>query len=214
MPLTGVVLGAEDGGRHLVPSFHQLQYIPGFCLLQRVQQPLVQNEQLHLFQLLHIFPIGPIPLGYSDLHQKIRQPEIPSGVEVPVGRHTQGTGQECLSSTGSAQDDHISCFLNVRTGCQAEDLLPVQMPFGNILDILHAGLCICIAGLLDQASEPVAFPRTPFGIHQHGESILEGHIPELRVFQLGRKLLCHDAHVDLSELTNRFVTEHYFFPLL
>ena len=35
-----------------------------------------------------------------------------------------------------------------------------------------------------------------------------------RVFQLGRKLLCHDAHVDLSELMNRFVTEHYFFPLL
>lgn len=88
------------------------------------------------------------------------------------------------------------------------------MPFGNILDILHAGLCICIAGLLDQASEPVAFPSTPFGIHQHGEPILEGHIPELRIFQLGRKLLCHDAHVDLSELTNRFVTEHYFFPLL
>ena len=88
------------------------------------------------------------------------------------------------------------------------------MPFGNILDILHAGLCIRIAGLFDQASEPVAFPSTPFGIHQHGEPILEGHIPELRVFQLGRKLLCHDAHVDLSELTNRFVTEHYFFPLL
>ena len=64
------------------------------------------------------------------------------------------------------------------------------------------------------ASEPVAFPRTPFGIHQHSEPILEGHIPELRVFQLGRKLLCHDAHVDLSELTNRFVTEHYLFPLL
>ena len=91
----------------------------------------------------------------------IRDREIPSGVEVPVGRHTQGTGQECLSSTGSAQDDHISFLLNVRTRCQAEDLLPVQMPFGNILDILHAGLCIRIAGLLDQASEPVAFPRTP-----------------------------------------------------
>lgn len=166
------------------------------------------------FSCFHIFPVGPIPPGHSDLYQKIRQPEIPSGAEVPVVRHTQGTGQECLSSTGSAQDDHISCLLNVRTGCQAEDLLPVQMPFGNILNILHAGLCICIAGLLDQASEPVAFPRTPFGIHQHSEPILEGHIPELRVFQLGRKLLCHDAHVDLSELTNRFVTEHYFFPLL
>lgn len=141
------LLEIPDGGRHLVPSFHQFQYIPGFCLLQRVQQP-VQNEQLHLFQMFHIFPIGPIPPGYSDLHQKIRQPEIPSGVEVPVGCHTQGTGQECLSSTGSAQDDHISCLLNVRTGCQAEDLLPVQMPFGNILDILHAGLYICIAGVV------------------------------------------------------------------
>ena len=68
--------------------------------------------------------------------------------------------------------------------------------------------------MMTAASEPVAFPRTPFGIHQHGEPILEGHIPELRVFQLDRKLLCHDAHANLSELTNRFVTEHYFFPLL
>ena len=61
MLLTGVILGAEDGGRHLVPSFHQLQYTPGFCLLQRVQQPLVQNEQLHLFQLLHA--IRPFTVG-------------------------------------------------------------------------------------------------------------------------------------------------------
>lgn len=37
MPLACVVLGAEDGGGHLVHGLYQFQYIPGFCLLERIE---------------------------------------------------------------------------------------------------------------------------------------------------------------------------------
>lgn len=45
MPAGDVKLGAEYGGRHLAPRLNQLQQIPGFAFLQRIQEPFVQNEQ-------------------------------------------------------------------------------------------------------------------------------------------------------------------------
>lgn len=56
MPLAGVVLGTEDGGGYLVPGLYQFQHIPGLCLLEGVEQPLVQNEQLLFLELFHVVP--------------------------------------------------------------------------------------------------------------------------------------------------------------
>ena len=142
VPLAGVILGTEDGGGHLVPGFYQFQHIPGLCLFEGGEQPLVQNKQLLFPEPFHVIPVGSVGPSHRDFRQQIRQADIPNGIKTAAGGHAKGAGQVGHSGTGSAQDDHISCLLNVRTGCQAEDLLPVQMPFGNILDILHAGLCI------------------------------------------------------------------------
>ena len=44
VPLAGVILGTEDGGGHLVPGLYQFQHIPGLCLVEGGEQPLVQNK--------------------------------------------------------------------------------------------------------------------------------------------------------------------------
>ena len=39
-------LGAEDGGGDLLPGLNDLQQVTGFRILQAVEQPLVQNQQV------------------------------------------------------------------------------------------------------------------------------------------------------------------------
>ena len=37
VPLTGIILGTEDGGGHLVPGLYQFQHIPGLGLLEGIE---------------------------------------------------------------------------------------------------------------------------------------------------------------------------------
>lgn len=63
MPLTGIILGTEDGGGHLVPGLHQFQHIPGLGLLERIEQPFIQDEQLFFPELFHVIPVGSVGPG-------------------------------------------------------------------------------------------------------------------------------------------------------
>ena len=60
VPFAGVILGAENSGGHLVPGLYQFQHIPGLCLLEGVEQPLVQNKQLLFPELFHVIPVGSV----------------------------------------------------------------------------------------------------------------------------------------------------------
>ena len=74
--------GNRDGGGHLVSGLYQFQYIPGLCLLEGVEQPLVQNKQLLFPELFHVIPVGSVSPGHRDLHQQIRKADIPDGVKL------------------------------------------------------------------------------------------------------------------------------------
>ena len=97
VPFAGVILGAENSGGHPVPCLYQFQYIPGLFLFQGVEQPLVQNEQLFFLELFHVVPVGSVSPGHRDLHQQIRQADIPDRIKAAAGSHAKGAGQISLS---------------------------------------------------------------------------------------------------------------------
>ena len=139
MPLAGVILGTENGGGHLVSGLYQFQHIPRLCLLEGVEQPLVQNKQLLFPELFHVVPVGSVSPGYGDLHQQIWQTDIPDGIKAVAGSHAKGAGQVSLSGTGGSQNDDIVGFLEVGAGGQAQDLLPIQPSFRVVLNIFDTG---------------------------------------------------------------------------
>src|SRR5699024_6904453 len=67
MPLAGVILGTENGGGHLVSGLYQFQHIPRLCLLEGVEQPLVQHKQLLFPELFHVVPVGSVSPGYDKI---------------------------------------------------------------------------------------------------------------------------------------------------
>lgn len=175
VPLAGVILGTEDGGGHLVSGLYQFQYIPGLCFLEGIEQPLVQDEQLVLLELFHVIPVGSIGPGHGDLHQQIRQADVPHGVKAAAGSHAKGAGQISLSGPGGSQNDDIVCFLEVGAGGQAQDLLLVQPSFRMVLNILDTGGGVRVASVADEPGQTVAFPGAPLRVYQHGKAVLKGH---------------------------------------
>lgn len=107
IPAIGIILGAEDGGRHLTPCFYQFQYISSLRLLEGVKQPLVQDEQLLFLELFHIVPVCSAGPGHGDLHQQIRQTDVTDGVKVTISCHAKSAGQIGLTYPGWTQDDDI-----------------------------------------------------------------------------------------------------------
>ena len=156
MPLTGVILGTEDGGGHLVPGLYQFQHIPGLCLFEWVEQPLIQNKQLLFSELFHVILVGSVGPSHRDIHQQIRQADIPNGIKTAAGGHAKGAGQVGLSGLGGSQNDDIVCFLEVGTGCQTQDLLPVQLSFRMVLKILDT------VSLLNMVIPPSCSSRHPW----------------------------------------------------
>ena len=57
VPATDFELRAEDGGCLLVAALGDLQQVTGLGIFQRIQQPLVQDEQFHLFILPQCFAV-------------------------------------------------------------------------------------------------------------------------------------------------------------
>ena len=107
LPARDIHLGAEDSGRRLGASLYQLQHIPRFALLERIEQPFIQDEQLDLPELLHVLPVGAFAAGDSDLHEQIRQPDIADGIEAPARGHAERAGDISLAGSGGAEKNDV-----------------------------------------------------------------------------------------------------------
>ena len=104
--------------------------------------------------------------------------------------------------------------MEIGTGCQAQNLFPVQLSLRYILNILHTSSGIRITGVSDETGQAVAFPGAPFCIHQHGKTVLKGNGLELRILQLGRESFRHDSQAHFLQLAYSFIAQHGYSPLL
>ena len=93
MPFAGIILGTEDGGGHLVPCLYQFQHIPCFRFFEWMEEPLIQDRQLVLLEFFHVVQVGSVSPGHRNLHQQIRQTDVPHGIKAAAGGHAKGAGQ-------------------------------------------------------------------------------------------------------------------------
>ena len=56
---------------HLVPGFYQFQCIPWLCLLEGIEQPFIQDDQLLFPELFHVVLVGSVGLDHGDFHHDI-----------------------------------------------------------------------------------------------------------------------------------------------
>jgi hypothetical protein len=122
-----------------MPRIHNLQQITRLALLQREQEPLVEDQKLDLFVLLNEFAVGAIAARDCQFAQQVRQPHVFDSVEISAGRQAGGTTYECFSYACGSKNDNVVVFLNVGAGSKPGDLRLVQLPVWVVLNVLYAG---------------------------------------------------------------------------
>ena len=126
-------------GLRLVPGLHDIQQVPGPCLIQRIQEPFVNNEQGILLVLGHELADCAVAPGDLELHQKIREPDVFQRIEPSCRSHAQSAGQIGLAAAGGSQQDNVVMLLDVVAGAEPQQLLLLQPSVRQILHILQAG---------------------------------------------------------------------------
>lgn len=66
-------------------------------------------------------------------------------------------------------------------------LLPVQLLFRVVFNILDTDSGVRVASVADEPSHAIAFPGAPLHVYQHGKAVLKEHRLELHILQLGRE---------------------------
>ena len=62
VPVLALELGAEHGRALLVAALHHLQEERAHAVVELLEQPLVQDEQLEARELLHELGVAPVPV--------------------------------------------------------------------------------------------------------------------------------------------------------
>ena len=100
-PSGNVELRAQDGGCSPVTRFHDFKQITAFAFFQRIQQPLVNDQQGVFLVLCHEFADRSVATGNAEFHQQIRQTDVFHRQELSCSCHAQCTGQIGLAAAGS-----------------------------------------------------------------------------------------------------------------
>lgn len=111
----------KDSGCYLASCLDQFQQAPCFTFLQRIQKPLIPNEQFVLSVFPHQFTIGPVTTIHCGLYQKIWQANIFCAVIIAVGGNPKGACQIGFACSCGSEDDRIMRLLDVGAGRQAEN---------------------------------------------------------------------------------------------
>lgn len=201
VPISDVVLRAENGGAVLRPGFHNLKQIIRLLQRQRTHQPFVQDQQINLGIGFCGLAEHILCAGNGQLIQKLRHPDITDGLKLPAGRITQGTGNVGLAVTGGSLENDVVLFLNIVAGGKANQLRLVQFPVLMVFNPLHGCRRDIQMSISDTPSQLVGLSAVPFCIDQKAKAVFKGN---LRVgggiFELSIKLVCHAAETHLTEL--------------
>ena len=179
-----------------------LQQQPGLVLAELEQQPFVDDEERRLGVLLQrVFEGVPVFRG-GQVHQQVGQPGEPYRVEPLAGLHPERAGQIRLAASGSARDEDVAALRYVLAAGEFLDQRLVQLASRVVVDRSDSRVVLLELGLLDEPFEGVALAAGVFGVHEHGEPLLEGDVLHFRVVLLVPEHLRHGRHAHLHQLVD------------
>jgi hypothetical protein len=97
VPVLDGQLTGEDRGAPVVAFFEHFQQFAALIGIQRIDQPVVENEHGVLLQLGHDLTVGAVSAGQRQLRQKFRQTDAEDGDAVTTRAVPECTGHPRLS---------------------------------------------------------------------------------------------------------------------
>lgn len=182
-PARGGELRAQDEGSPPVARLDDLQHLPRLVLPDRLQEPIVDDEQVAGDVALS--RLGPcLVLGHAQLVEHLRQPDVPHRLEGVARRYAEGAGDPRLPGAGGARDDEVAPGVDPLAVGEVHHPRPVELAVRVVAHVAYVGVGLGEAGLPQQPRALVRPPGVPLRVDQHGQPLVERHVGDA-----GRRLL-------------------------
>lgn len=107
---------------------------------ERLEAPVIQNEQLHRTEGAHQPSMPAVAAGQAEFGEQPRHPLVEHGVIVAAGLLAEGAGQPGLPDAGRALDDQVLPGLDPAALGKLLEQGAVEAAAGPPVDVLDAGL--------------------------------------------------------------------------
>lgn len=149
MPCRNVKLRTKDSGRLFASCFGDFEQISRLDFCQRIQEPLVHNQQRRLFVLLDHLAVNTVTSGNGKLREQLRQSDISYRKKIPHSRHTESAGNVGFTTPCCAEQQNVVVLVDVFTGRQTRYLCHVQLAVG----------VVCLLKTITEMSKKIYIPR-------------------------------------------------------
>lgn len=191
VPVPRGQLAGQDGGAVVRPILQDLEEIVSFLFRHGCEGPVIDDEQVHPYEL------GEHPRIRSIRPRQEHLLEEPGGspVEYPVSPATsllgQGTGDIGFSRAGRSGEHDVVVIVDPRTSGQPAHQGLIELSPRGVVDVLETGLALLEPGLSEQACSPAVLPRQKLGIDEQAEPLFEGELGDIGLLLLFEQLRGH-----------------------
>src|SRR5215203_1291396 len=179
-------LAGDEGCAAAVALFDDLQKIAPLVGPERLEAPVVEDEQADLAEPLHQPAIAAVAAGERELGEQLGDALIEDGAVVATGLVAERAGEPRFADPGGAFDDQVLRGIDPVAGDESLEQRSIEAARSAIVDVLDGGALAKLRMAQPGGELPIgAFgglaveqEREPLGVAEAGGTLVVLHLGE------------------------------------
>ena len=168
VPFVDRDLAGEDGRSSAVAFFEDLVEIAAGSGVERVEAPIVQDEELDAGEAAHDAGVASVAAREREVGKELGDALIEDRAVVAAGLVAEGTGKPTLSDAGWPAQDQIVVRVDPLAAGELVERPAIEATRGTVIDVLDDGL-MAQPGIAQPSGETFVATMGDFAIDQQAE---------------------------------------------
>ena len=170
VPSVDGYLAGDERCAVAVAFFDDLQQIAALVGSERLEAPIVEDEQPHLAEPLHHPAIAAVAAGEGEIGEQLGDALIEDGAVVATGLVAEGAGEPRFADPGGTFDDEILRGVDPIAGDQPLEQCSIEAALGAPVDVLDGG-ALAELGMPQPGGELAVGALGGLAVEQQGEPL-------------------------------------------
>src|ERR1700730_18161592 len=207
MPAIDRDLAGDQGGAAAVAVLDNLQHVMTLLGPQRLEPPIIEDEELDATERPHQTRVSPVAAGEREIAEHPGHALIEHRAIVAACLVAERASQPTFADAGRPFDDQVLRLLDPAPGGQCLEQRTVEGAGGAIMDVFDRRL-VAQPGIAQSCPQPPVVAFRDFAIEQEGEPFGMREIGALRIgLQLGEGAR-HAGEPELVHLVEGWMGQH------
>ena len=211
VPFVDRDLAGQDGRAAAIAFFEDFVEIAAGAGIERIEPPIVEDEELGAAQAAHDAGIAPIAAGQREIGEQFWDALIEHRAVVAAGLVAESTSKPTLADAGRAAKDQIVVRIDPIAGGELVEQGTVETPWRAVIDVLDDGV-VAQPGITQSSGKALVAAISDFAIDKQTEPVGMGQGGALTGgFEFGEGL-GHAGKPELGELIEDGMGKHFQSP--